>query len=297
MAMPMPMVGLAVEPKSRNDEAKLGTGLRKLVEEDPTFHMDRDQMTGELVAHGLSQLHLESVLHRLKLRFHVEVTTKQPKVPYRETITKSANAQYRHKKQTGGAGQFGEIHLRVEPLERGKGFEFENEVFGGAVSGPYVASAEKGIRSVLSTGIVAGYPVVDVKAVVTDGKEHPVDSKDIAFQIAGRNAFKTAFKDAKPVLLEPVVKLEITVPSQFFGDISGDLNSRRGRIQGMDSVGNEQVIRAIVPLAEVQNYSQDLRSMTSGEGAYTMEFSHYDVVPAKMAESLMAKHTDKDVDE
>ncbi|MEW6741158.1 MAG: elongation factor G [Planctomycetota bacterium] len=293
-AMPAPMVGRAVEPKSRNDEQKIGVALRRLAEEDPTFELVRDAQTSEMIVHGLSNLHLDVMFDRLKDRFKVEVITKPPKIPYRETATVTATAMYRHKKQTGGAGQFAEVHLRVEPRERSSGYEFASEVFGGAISGPFVQSVDKGIQQVLPRGVIAGYPVVDVKVVVYDGKEHPVDSKDIAFQVAGRQAFKAAFKNAKPVLLEPLVRLEVTVPAQYMGDISGDMNSRRGRILGMDSVGNEQVIKAIVPLAEVQTYSQDLRSITAGEGSFSMELSHYDPVPPRVAEAIIAKFEAKE---
>ncbi len=289
LTYPKPMVSLAVEHKKRGDEQKIGSSLQKIADEDLSFQIRRDSQTKEMVMSGVSNLHLDVLMHRMKRRFDVEVTTKPPRIPYLETISAGGDARYRHRKQTGGAGQFAEVALRIEPLERGKGFEFENEIFGGAISGPFVASTEKGIRQVLEKGAIAGYPIVDVKATVYDGKEHPVDSKDIAFQVAGRNAFKEAMQTAKPVLLEPVVVIEISVPSRFMGDITGDLNSRRGRIIGMDSQGDLQIIKAQVPLAEVSNYSTELRSITGGEGSYSLEFSHYDIVPSRIAEGIITR--------
>jgi elongation factor G len=286
---PKPMVSLAVEPKKRGDEQKIGTAMAKLTDEDPCFQTRRDAQTKELVMSGVSNLHLDVYMHRIKRRFDVEVVTHPPRIPYLETIMGTGDARYRHKKQTGGAGQFAEVALKIEPLERGKGFEFANEIFGGAISQPFVASTEKGVRQVLDKGAIAGYPVVDIKATVYDGKEHPVDSKDIAFQVAGRNAFREAMRTAKPVLLEPVVIIEITVPSRFMGDITGDLNGRRGRIVGMDTQGNLQIIKAQVPHSEVMNYSTELRSLTGGEGSYSLEFSHYDVVPGRIADAIIAR--------
>jgi len=297
MVFPAPMVAFAVEPKKRGDEAKISTSLTRIDESDPGFVVRRDSKTHELVITGMSNLHVDIMVERLK-RAGVEVLTKPPRIPYLETIAAKGDAKYRHKKQTGGAGQFAEVWMRVEPLERGKGFEFENEVVGGAVSQPFVASAEKGVRQAMEQGVIAGYPVVDVRVTVYDGKEHPVDSKDIAFQIAGRSAFKEAVMQAKPVLLEPVVLLEIMVPSQFIGDVTGDISSRRGRIQGTDSHGDMQIIKALVPQGEVAKYSSELRSMTGGAGSFTMEFSHYDVVPPKLAEQIIAQskkdHEDKE---
>jgi elongation factor G len=288
MVFPTPMVSLAVEPKKRGDEAKISSALTRLDESDPCFLVNRDPQTHELVITGMSNLHVDVMIERLK-RAGVEVNTKPPRIPYLETITAKGDAKYRHKKQTGGAGQFAEVWMRIEPVERGKGFEFENEVVGGAISASFVGSAEKGVRQVMEKGVLAGYPVVDVKVVVYDGKEHPVDSKDIAFQIAGRNAFKEAFLAARPVLLEPVVMLEIEVPSQYIGDVTGDISSRRGRVQGTDTHGDMQVIKALVPQSEVAKYSSELRSMTGGAGSFTMEFSHYDVVPQRLADQVIAQ--------
>jgi len=288
--IPQPMVEVAVEPKSRGDEGKIGTSLTRLAEEDATFRQERRAETRQLVVSGMSAVHLNIVLGRLKRRFHVEVETAPPRIAYRETITGKGDARYRHKKQTGGAGQFAEVHLRVEPMERGEGFEFLNEVVGGNIPSQFIPSCEKGIRATLDTGVFAGYPMVDVRAIVYDGKHHPVDSKDIAFQIAARNAFKEAIGQAKPVLLEPIMNIEILIPPENMGDISGDLNSRRGRILGMDMAAGMQLIKGQVPQAEVQTYAADLQSMTGGEGSYSLEFSHREPVPSHLADKIVAQH-------
>jgi elongation factor G len=284
-----PMVTLAVEPKSRKDEQKISASLQKLADEDPTFQVERDRQTKELVIRGLSQFHLDIMIARLQHRFEVDVTTKQPKIAYLETITAKGDGHYRHKKQTGGRGQFGECYVRVMPLERGKGFEFENKVFGGAVPSNFMPAIEKGAREELERGILAGHPVVDVRVEAYDGSYHDVDSDEQSFKIAGARAFRDGFMNAKPVLLEPIVNIEITIPSRFMGDIAGDLSGRRGRIVGMDSVGNLQVIKAQVPMKEIGKYSTELRSMTGGEASYSVEFSHYDIVPHKLAEEIIAQ--------
>lgn len=298
LAFPEPMVFLALSPKSRQDEQRISGALAKLSGEDPTFKIERNAETKELVASGMSQLHLDIKLKALKARFNVEVDTKTPRIPYRETINAKATSKYRHKKQTGGAGQFAEVWLRVEPLRQEdgsfEGFAFESEVFGGAISQPFIPSIEKGIRAVMKEGVIAGYPIDGVKAVVYDGKEHPVDSKDIAFQIAGREAFKLAVKDARPVLLEPIMDVEVSVPSEVMGEVTGDLNTRRGRIQGMQAEGNWQIITAKVPQADLLSYSTDLRSLTGGEASFTMKFSHYDVVPSNIASDVIARSARKD---
>jgi len=247
---PKPVISVAVEPKSKGDEDKLSTALSRLKDADAALRVSLDPQTKEMIIATMGQQHIEIVVGRLR-KLGVEVVTKEPKVPYRETISKTNKAQYRHKKQTGGAGQFAEVYLRVEPQERGDGFEYGWEVFGGAISKSFQTSIEKGIRQVLTQGVVAGYPVVDVKAVVYDGKEHPVDSKDIAFQVAGREAFKAAVMGAGPKILEPIMSLEIVVPEDCVGDVMGDLNSRRGRVAGVDSAGGRQVVKANVPLANV----------------------------------------------
>ncbi len=288
---PVPMYSLAVEPKSRGDEQKIGNALSRLADQDPTLHVVRDRQTAELVVSGLGDMHLNTIFSRLKRVFQVDITTKPPKIPYRETILAKGDGHYRHKKQTGGAGQFGEVFLRVEPLERGQGFEFVNDTFGGSIPGQFLPAIEKGIRETMDTGVIAGCPVQDVRVSVYDGKYHPVDSKEIAFKIAGRNAFKDAMNNAKPTLLEPIVKLEVVIPASFMGDVTGDLNTRRGRIQGMDAApGNMQIIKALAPLAEVATYNTNLRSMTGGQGSYTMEFSHYEAVPAHVQQQIAATY-------
>ncbi len=286
--LPTPMYSRAVEPKSKADEKKFAEAITKVIDEDVMISSVRDSRTHEMVISGISQLHLGVVWERLKTRYGVEVNTKEPKTPYLETITVKAEGHHRHKKQSGGAGEFGEVYLRVEPRERGDGVEFKSSVFGGAISASYVQSAEKGIRGVMDGGVIAGYPVVDMLVEIHDGKEHPVDSKDIAFQKAGREAFKNAVQNAKPVLLEPVVNLEVTFPVEKMGDIQGDLNRRRGRVSGMDSVGNFQTLKAQVPLAEVTDYATTLGSMTGGQGTYGIELSHYEVVPPGIQQKVCA---------
>ncbi len=286
---PMPMVSLAVTPKARGDEQKIMSSLSKLAEEDKTFLIKRDEETNELIVSGMSNLHLEIILSRLKQRFKVECTQKLPKIPYRETIVGKADKRYRHKRQSGGHGQFGEVAIKLEPAERGKGFDFVDQIVGGVVPSQFVASTQKGIAGAMTKGIIAGYPVVDVRVSLYDGKTHEVDSSDAAFQIAGSKAFQEGFVEAKPVLLEPVMNIEITVPAKFMGDIMGDLNSRRGRIMGSDTDGNYQIIKAQVPLAEISTYSTELKSITGGEGSYLMEFSHYDVVPSNVQEKIVAR--------
>jgi elongation factor G len=286
---PHPLYEVAIFPKTKADSAKMGVSLSRLAEEDPTLQWRQEASTRQTIASGLGEAHIDVAVRRLESKFGVGVTTEVPKVPFRETVTKSASSTHRHKKQTGGAGQFAEVSLRVDPLERGAGFEYANEVFGGAISSSFFPSIEKGIRSVMELGVIAGYPVVDIKAAVIDGKEHPVDSKDIAFQIAGREVFKLAFQQANPVILEPIMIVSIMVPEQYMGDVMSDLNTRRGRVQGMEQVRGKSVVKAQVPLAEMQRYSTDLRSRTQGRGTYTMEFSHYEAVPSHIAEKIIAQ--------
>ena len=288
------VISVAVVPKSQADQEKVTTALHSIIKHDPSLRLEIDSELRQMILHGMGQIHLDVVLKMVKDRYGVDISTKKPKVPYRETIQTKAEAQYRHKKQTGGAGQFAEVWLRIEPLPRGTGFEFGNEVFGGAISQQFIPSVEKGVRTVLATGVIAGYPIIDIKAVVYDGKEHPVDSKDIAFQIAARNAFKEAFLKAKPILLEPIYNIEIRVPEKFMGDIIGDLNSRRGRIMGMSAEGKYQLIKAQVPLAEMYQYINDLRSMTQGRGEFKMRFSHYEEVPPALAEKIIAESKSKE---
>lgn len=291
LQFPTPMTGLAITAKRRGDEQKIADSLNKILEEDPTFKVTRDSSTKETVIHGMGELHLRIILERLKNRFNVEVETKVPKIAYRETIGSPAEGHHRHKKQTGGAGQFGEVYLRVEPLERGTGFEFVNDVFGGTIPGQYIPAVEKGVRQVLEQGCIAGYPMQDVRVSVYDGKHHPVDSKEVAFVTAGRKAFQDAVSKAKPTLLEPCVNIEVTVPNQYMGDITGDLSGKRGRIQGTDMIGHDTaVVRAAVPLAEVMNYQNQLKSVTGGQGSFTMEFSHYEAVPAHLQQQIAAQY-------
>jgi elongation factor G len=289
LKFPTPMTARALEPKARGDEQKISSSLKKLADEDVTLTIGRDSQTGELVITGMSALHLDVVLHRLEARFGVGVTTKPPRIPYKETITIPADGHYRHKKQSGGRGQFGEVWFKMEPTERGEGFEFVNEVVGGSIPSNFIPAVEKGVRERLAQGVLAGNVVEDVRVRLHFGKFHDVDSSEAAFKLAASMCFKEVFLKAKPVLLEPVVNLEITVPSRYMGDISGDMNSRRGRLQGMDTSGDMQIIQAMVPMSEVMTYSTELRSMTGGTGSFSMEFSHYDPVPARTAQTIIAK--------
>lgn len=284
---PTPLYAVALAPQTQADTAKLGPTLARLAGEDPTLRWHQEPSTKQLILSGMGETHIDVAIRRMEDKFGVKVNRAVPKVPYRETVTRIASAQYRHKKQTGGAGQFAEVHMRVEPLERGGGFEYKSEVFGGAISQSFIPSIQKGIRQVLEQGAIAGYPVVDVKAVVYDGKEHPVDSKDIAFQVAGREAFKLAMLEAGPVLLEPIMNVRVIVPDDMMGDILGDLSTRRGRVLGTNQEGRKAVIEAQVPLAEIQRYATDLRSMTQGRGIYFIEVSHYEVVPQHVVQEII----------
>lgn len=289
ISFPHPIYSAAIAPKTKADLDKLGTALARLTEEDPTLRVDREGGTRETVLSGMGESHIDIAARRLQSKFGVEIVTSVPKVPYTETITQVATSQYRHKKQTGGAGQFAEVWLRVEPLERGSGFEYDSEVREGHISKSFIPSIEKGIRQVLGQGVIAGYPVVDVKGVVYDGKEHPVDSKDIAFQIAGREAFKEAVRSAAPMLLEPIMTLTITMPEANMGDVLGDLNTRRARVLGTEQRADKTIITAQAPLAEIQSYATDLRSITQGRGVFGMELSHYEGVPKHVADEIIAK--------
>ena len=283
---PAPLYMLAVTPRAQADSAKMGPTLSNLCDSDPTLRWRQDGDTRQTVLEGMGQIHLEVTLKRAE-SLGVNIDTHMPKVPYRETITSNAESSYTHKKQTGGAGQYGRVDLKVEPTP--EGFEFESSIFGGAISQQFVASTEKGIRAVLPDGVIAGYPVERVKVNIFDGKEHPVDSKDIAFQIAGREAFRDAFRKAKPVLLEPIMDVRITVPETMMGDVMSDLNTRRGRVQGMDTIGFKSVVTAEVPLAEMLRYGNDLRSMSGGRGIYTMDFNRYDRVPTYVQDEIIAE--------
>jgi elongation factor G len=290
---PTPMYGLAITPKARGDESKISQMLHKLVEEDPTFQWHTDRQTHEVVINGLGELHLRLVLERMKNR-GLHVDTKPPKIAYRETIQSKAEGHHRHKKQTGGAGQFGEVFLRVEPRDRGAGFEFVDEIFGGAIPGQFVPAIEKGVREVLEQGAIAGYPIQDIRVIVYDGKHHPVDSKEIAFKTAGKYALIDAIKKAKPALLEPIVNMEVTVPEDKVGAITGDLSGKRGRIQGQDFIGGGMaVVKAQAPLAEVMQYQSQLKSVTGGQGSFAMELSHYEPVPPLVQSQITAQYKPK----
>jgi elongation factor G len=284
---PEPLISFAVAPKSRGDEDKISNALHKILEEDPTLRFGRDQQTNEMLLSGMGQLHIEIIVARLKKRFSVAVGLKTPKIPYRETIRGKADVQGRHKKQSGGHGQYGDCKIRMEPLARGENFEFVNKIFGGSIPRNYIPAVEKGILESASRGYLAGYPVVDFQVTLYDGSYHDVDSSELAFKIAGSLAFKKAMEQASAALLEPIMNVEVYAPEAYAGDLMGDLNSRRGRVQGMDSRPGTQVIKAQVPMAEMLSYAPTLTSLTQGRGDYTMEFSHYEIVPAQIAEKII----------
>jgi elongation factor G len=288
MERPEPSMTYAIEPKSRGDEDKLAPALHKLMEEDQMVRFFRDPETHEFLVSGTGQQHIETIVSRLKRRYHTEVTLKAPKVPYRETIRATAEAQGRHKKQSGGHGQYGDCKIRLEPLARGAGFEFSNEIFGGAIPRQYVPAVEKGILETALRGYLAGFPVVDFKATVYDGSYHDVDSNELSFKFAGRLAFKKAMEQARPCLLEPVMKVEVSAPDECAGALMGDMNGRRGKVQGMDSRGKSTVIAAEVPMAEMLSYGVTLTSLTQGRGSFHMELKHYDVVPQPVADKILA---------
>ena len=298
MAFPNPMFGLAVDAASKGQEQKLAIALHKLAEEDPAFHVEHNVETNETVIRGLSDLHLRVMLQRLKDRYGVDVKTHPPRIAYRETISGNADGHHRHKKQTGGAGQFGEVFLRIEPLGRGEGFEFRDDSKGGVIPNQYIPAIEKGVRQVLEHGAIAGYPMQDVRVIVYDGKHHPVDSKEVAFVAAGKKAFLDAIGKARPQVLEPIAELEVTAPEQHMGDISGGLSSKRARINGTDSQRGEIVVKAQVPLSELEGYAAELKSVTAGRGHYALDFSHYEPVPAqvqhKLVEAWKSPHHDED---
>jgi elongation factor G len=289
ITQPNPIASVAIHPVSQSDVAKLSASLNRLVTEDPTLSWHTEPATREAILTGMGTTHLDIAVKKAQSKFGVNLTTTIPRIPYRETITKTASSEYTHKKQTGGAGQYARVFLRLESLGDDEEFEFDSEVFGGAISAPFVAATEKGCRQALESGPVAGYPVVGVKAVVYDGKEHPVDSKEIAFQTAGREGFKKAMLGAGPILLEPIYEVAITVPADNMGDIMGDLNTRRARVLGMDQEGTKSIVRAEVPLAEMQTYTADLRSMTQGRGVFSMTFMNYGRVPTHLQEKIITE--------
>ncbi len=283
---PDPLYAVAVTPRTQADGTKMGSVLTSLCQADPTLRWRQDADVKQTIVEGMGEAHVNLAINRAE-RLGVGMDTMMPKVPYKETIMVEKSDFYRHKKQSGGAGQFAEVHMRLEP-NPGGGFVYETKIVGGSISGSFLPSIEKGINSVLGEGVIAGFPVVDVRAVVFDGKEHPVDSKDIAFQIAGREVFKKVFQMANPVLLEPIMNVRVVVPESMMGDIMGDFNTRRGRVQGMDTEGSKSTVNAQVPMAEMMRYGNDLRSMTGGRGVYTMSFSHYEHVPAHLTEKVIA---------
>lgn len=289
---PKPMFALAVEPKNRGDVEKISAALHRYHEEDPCFEYHRDAETHELLMQGLGDLHLTVIRSRMKRYFKVEFDTHAPKIPYRETITGSVKyVEHTHKKQTGGAGQFAKVAIDMEPNERGKGYEFVDKIFGGVIDLSFRPAVDKGCQDQMKKGVIAGYPVVDVKISLVDGKTHPVDSKDIAFQVAGRAAFKKAFTQCRPILLEPIVDVEVTTPADCVGQITRDLSGRRGQVTGQDILsGNQALIKAKVPLAEVASYASQLKSVTAGQGSYSMDFSHYDIVPPNIQQQIVAAH-------
>lgn len=291
LEFPQPMFGLAVQAKRRGDEQKIAEALQRIASEDPTFLVEQDGSTHETVIRGLGELHLRAVLDRLAQVYHVEVETRPPRIPYRETITVPAEGHARHKKQTGGAGQFGEVFLRVEPLERGAGFEFVDQTKGGVIPGQFMPAIEKGIRQALASGALAGYPMQDIRVVVYDGKHHPVDSKEVAFIAAGRKAFLDALSRARPVVLEPIARVEISCPDSVMGDITGDLAGRRGQVTGTETSGTGMcTIRGLVPLSELNGYANRLKAVTAGQGAWSMQLSHYESVPSNLQAQLVAEY-------
>jgi elongation factor G len=289
VSFPPPMLGVAIEPERRGDEQRLADTLHKLTAEDPCVRIEHHAAVNETVLFGMGEFHLRVLLERMSERYGVHVKTHPPSIPYRETITRAAEGHCRHKKQTGGAGQFGEVYLRVEALERGAGFEFVDDVVGGAIPGQFIPAVEKGVRQVLTEGALAGFPIQDVRVTVYDGKHHAVDSKEVAFVSAGRKAFLDALLKATPIVLEPIMKMEITAPASAIGDITGDLATKRARISGSDSLpGQRATLQALVPLAEISEYQSRLKALTGGQGAYTMELSHYDPVPPRRQQELAA---------
>jgi elongation factor G len=279
-----------LEPKTKADQDKLGVALAKLAEEDPTFRTYTDQETGQTIISGMGELHLEIIVDRLQREFKVETNVGKPQVAYKETITSSVKIEGKFVRQSGGKGQYGHVWLELEPLERGQGYVFENKIVGGVVPKEYIPAVDAGIQEAMQNGVLAGYPLIDLKATIFDGSYHDVDSSEMAFKIAGSMALKAGALKANPVLLEPIMKVEITVPEEYMGDIMGDINSRRGRIEGMESRAGAQVIRAFVPLAEMFGYATSLRSRTQGRGVYSMEFYTYEEVPKSIAQEIIAKH-------
>jgi len=289
MEFPEPVISVAVEPKTKADQEKMATALAKLAEEDPSFRVHTDEETGQTIISGMGELHLEIIVDRMKREFKVDAEVGQPQVAYRETIKSAVDQEYKYAKQTGGRGQYGHVFIKLEPQEPGSGYEFVNQITGGVIPKEYIPAVDKGIQEAMQNGILAGYPVVDVKATLYDGSYHEVDSSEMAFKIAGSMAFKEAAKKANPVLLEPIMKVEVEVPEEYMGDVIGDINRRRGQVSSMEDRAGNKIVTAMVPLAEMFGYSTDLRSFTQGRGTYSMEFDHYEEVPKNVADEIIKK--------
>lgn len=287
---PNPVISAAITPRAKGDEDKIASGLHTLHEEDPSFIVMVDSDVKQTIMSGQGEIHLDVMVKRLKQRFGVEVDVTEPRIPYRETIKGKADISYKHKKQSGGAGQYGEVYLRMEPRPRGAGYEFEDAIVGGVVSNKFIPAVDKGCQEIMQRGVIAGYPVVDVKVTLYDGSQHSVDSNEMSFKIAAMQGFKKGFAEAKPIMLEPIYQIEVTIPDEYMGDVMGDISSRRGKIQGMDTDGSFQIIRAIVPLAELHSYATRLRSMTQGRGLYKRKFSNYEEVPREIMEKIIEAH-------
>src|SRR6185295_6446032 len=291
LELPIAVFGLAVQPKKRGDEQKVSDVLHKLMAEDPCFRLEHNAQANETVIRGIGELHLKIMLEKMASQYKVDLETRPPSIPYRETIAARAEGHSRHKKQTGGAGQFGEVFLRVEPLPRGKGYEFVDKVKGGVIPNTFIPAVEKGVRMALDSGVIAGYPVHDIRVTVYDGKHHAVDSKEVAFVSAGRKAIIDAFAKAGPILLEPVVNIEIAAPDKFMGDLTADLSGKRGHVTGTDNAGGEHTtIKGLAPLSELSDYQTRLKSVTGGQGSYSIDFSHYAPVPPHTQAQLVSKH-------
>jgi elongation factor G len=284
---PTPSISFSIHSKAKGDEEKISNGLHKLCDDDPTLHLEKNIETKEIVLSGLGDLHIEVALSRLRDKFHVDVEIGKPKIAYKETCRRNAEGHEKHKKQSGGRGQYGEVYLRIEPKKRGTGFEFVDAVVGGAIPRNFLPAVEKGVISTMAEGVLAKYPVIDMRVTVYDGSFHTVDSSEMAFKIAGTKAFNDAFMKADPVLLEPIMDVEVTIPDALTGTIIGDLNSKRGRVAGMDMAGGLQIVKAQVPIAEMFSYSNELRSMTAGQGSYVMTFSHYEEVPGHLMNKVI----------
>ena len=293
IVFPEPVIAIAIEPKTRADQDKMSIALQRLAEEDPTFRVHTDEESGQTIIEGMGELHLDVIVDRMSREYKVEANIGRPQVAYRETITRTAEAEGRFIRQSGGRGQYGDVWIRVEPMERGKGFEFVNGVVGGSVPKEFIKPTEQGVREALEVGVIAGFPMVDVRATLYDGSYHEVDSSEMAFKTAGSMGFRAACEKASPILLEPIMRIEVTTPPEFYGDVVGDITRRRGHVTGMEERGGSQVLRALAPMAEMFGYVNDLRSMTSGRASYSMEFSHYEEVPRNIATEIKAKSSGK----